>query len=122
MSTSAVVTFRYGETLHNVTIAIIDDLYAEPTEYFTVRLEAIGQDVIVFPITECTVRIHDNDCKYDTTFLRFNIFSDIQIGFSNTSLIINSTELTLDVSNYHGIMQSGETSTVQLQVESLSGT
>ena len=116
------VTFRYGETLHNVTIAIIDDLYAEPTEYFTVRLEAIGQDVIVFPITECTVRIHDNDCKYDTTFLRFNIFSDIQIGFSNTSLIINSTELTLDVSNYHGIMQSGETSTVQLQVESLSGT
>ena len=122
MSTSAVVTFRYGETLHNVTIAIIDDLYAEPTEYFTVRLEAVGQDVIVFPIPECTVRIRDNDCKFITIFLRFNIFSDIQIGFSNTSLIIDSTELTLDVSNYHGIIQSGETSTVQLQVESLSGT
>ena len=60
--------------LHNVTIAIIDDLHAEPIEYFTVRLEAIGQDVIVFPITECTVGIHDNDCKYNTIFLRFNIF------------------------------------------------
>ena len=50
-----------------------------------------------------------------------NFFPDIQIGFSNTSLIIDSTELSLDVSNYHGIMQSGEISTVQLQVESLSG-
>uniref|UniRef100_A0A1X7TVB8 FHA domain-containing protein n=1 Tax=Amphimedon queenslandica TaxID=400682 RepID=A0A1X7TVB8_AMPQE len=107
LSTSSVVTFRYGETLHNVTIAINDDLYAEPTEYFTVRLEAIGQDVIVFPITECTVEINDNDY--------------IQIGFSNTSLNIDSTELTLNVSNYHGVIQSGETSTVQLQVESLSG-
>ncbi|XP_011408499.1 PREDICTED: uncharacterized protein LOC105315516, partial [Amphimedon queenslandica] len=52
LSTSSVVTFRYGEILHNVTIAIIDDHYAEPTEYFTLSLEAVGQDVIVFPITE----------------------------------------------------------------------
>ena len=73
LSTSAVVTFRFGETLHDVTIAIIDDLYAEPTEYFTMRLEAIGQDVIVFPITECTIELHDNDCKYNIIFLRFNI-------------------------------------------------
>ena len=64
--TNEMVTFRYGETLLNVTIAIIDDLYAEPTEYFTVRLEAIGQDVIVFPITECAIEINDNDCKYIT--------------------------------------------------------
>ncbi|XP_019856484.1 PREDICTED: uncharacterized protein LOC109585001 [Amphimedon queenslandica] len=107
LSKSAVVTFRYGETLHNVTIAVIDDLYAESTEYFTVRLEAIGQDVFAFPITECTVGIQDNDY--------------IQIGFSKSSLIIDSTEMTLDMSNYRGIMQSGEISTVQLQVESLSG-
>lgn len=46
---------------------------------------------------------------------------DIQIGFSNSSLIIDGTELFLDVSNYHGILQSGETSTIQLQVEDLSG-
>ena len=47
--------------------------------------------------------------------------ADVQIGFSNSSLIIDSTKLTLDVSNYHGIMQSGEISTVQLQVESFLG-
>ena len=74
MSTSSVVIFRYRETLHNVTIAIIDDLYAEPTEYFTVRLEAVGQDVTVFPNTECTVEINDNDCKYNIIFLTLNIF------------------------------------------------
>ena len=75
LSTSAVVTFRYGETLHNVTIFMIDDLYAEPTEYFSVGLEAIGQEVVVFPITECTVAIQDNDCKYyNTVFLSFDIF------------------------------------------------
>ncbi|XP_019859574.1 PREDICTED: uncharacterized protein LOC109587792 [Amphimedon queenslandica] len=108
MPTSVVVTFREGETLHSVAIAIIDDSYAEPTEYFSVRLEAVGQEVAVFPITECVVEIRDDDY--------------IQIGFSNSSLIIDSTELLLDVSNYHGILQSGETSTVQLQVEDLSGT
>ena len=64
--TNETVTFRYGETLQNITIAIIDDLYAEPTEYFSVRLEAIGQEVVVFPITECTIEIDDNDCKYET--------------------------------------------------------
>ena len=69
MLTNEVVTFRDGETLHNVTIVIIDDLYAEPTEYFSVRLEAIGQEVVVFPITECTIEIDDNDCKCDTLTL-----------------------------------------------------
>ena len=57
------VTFRHGEVLHNVSIAIIDDHNVEPTEYFTLRLEAIGQDVLVFPITECVIGIYDNDCK-----------------------------------------------------------
>ena len=57
------VTFRHGEVLHNVSIVIIDDHYVEPTEYFTLRLEAIGQDVLVFPITECVIGIYDNDCK-----------------------------------------------------------
>ena len=57
------VTFRHGEVLYNVSIAIIDDHYVEPTEYFTLRLEAIGQDVLVFPITECVIGIYDNDCK-----------------------------------------------------------
>ena len=66
LSTSAVVTFRNGEMLQNLAIAIIDDVYAEPTEYFTLRLEAIGQEVVIFPITECTIEINDNDCKYDT--------------------------------------------------------
>ena len=66
VSKSAVVTFRYEEILQNVAIAIIDDVYAEPTEYFTVRLEAIGREVVAFPITECAIRIDDNDCKYDT--------------------------------------------------------
>lgn len=65
MPTSVVVTFRNGETLHNVAVAIIDDSYAERTEYFTVRLEAIGREVVVFPITECVVEIRDNDCKYE---------------------------------------------------------
>ena len=37
-------------------------------------------------------------------------------------MIIDSTEMTLDVPNYHGIIQSGEVPTVLLQVESLSGT
>ena len=55
-------------------------------------------------------------------FLPIFFYADIQIGFSNSSLTIDGTELTLSVSNYHGIMQSGEISTVQLQVESLSGT
>ena len=58
--------------------------------------------------------------QYDIPLL-ISFHADIQIGFSNSSLFIDSTELTLDVSNYHGIMQSGEISTVQLQVESLSG-
>ena len=66
LSTSAVVTFSYGETLLNVTMTIIDDLYAEPVEYFTVTLEAIGQEVIVYPITECVIEVDDNDCKHDT--------------------------------------------------------
>ena len=123
-STSAVVTFRNGEMLQNVAIVIIDDVYVEPTEYFSVRLKAIGHEVVVFPITECAIRINDNDCKYDTIYdITLPIFfhADIQIGFSETSLVIDSTELTLDVSNYHGIMQSGEISSVQLQIESLSG-
>ena len=46
---------------------------------------------------------------------------DLKIGFDNTSMTIASTELVLDVSRYYGILQSGESSTIRLQVESLSG-
>ena len=46
---------------------------------------------------------------------------DLKIGFDNTSMTIASTELVLDVSRYYGILQSGESSTIKLQVESLSG-
>ena len=58
--------------------------------------------------------------QYDIPLLIF-FHADIQIGFSNSSLVIDSTELTLDVSNYHGIIQSGEILIVQLQVASFSG-
>lgn len=59
-SFSVVVTFGAGETLKSVSVPIIDDQYAEPTQYFTIGIENLGDDV-TFPITEAVIKIIDND-------------------------------------------------------------
>lgn len=61
-SVSEVVTFLSGERLKNVSIPITDDLYAEPTQYFSVSIVSLEDEgEVVFPITETVIKIIDND-------------------------------------------------------------
>lgn len=65
-SVSVDVTFIAGEdTIMNVSIPIIDDMYTEPTQYFTVSLLSLEEEgEVVFPITDAVVKIIDNDGQY----------------------------------------------------------
>ena len=63
VSTSVIVNFTAGkETVKYVTIPIIDDQYAEPTEYFSIVIEPLEGDV-TFPLNEAVVAITDDDSK-----------------------------------------------------------
>ena len=59
-SIDVILNFTDGETIKNVSIPIIADMYVEPTEYFTVSIEALDGDV-VFPITDTVIKIIDDD-------------------------------------------------------------
>lgn len=63
LSSSVVITFGTDVISKTVSISIIDDNFVESTEYFTIILEPIGENVIVFPISEAVVAIQDNDCN-----------------------------------------------------------
>ena len=77
------VTFESGTMEKSVSIPILEDNLAEKTEYFTLRLEAIG-DVLVFPITESVVAIQDNDCKCVWYYATSNVIN-IHITLKLTS-------------------------------------
>ena len=58
------ITFEAnGEIAKSVSIAIINDTIAEPTEYFTIMIEPIMGDV-AFPLNEAVVEIVDDDGMY----------------------------------------------------------
>lgn len=65
---STLVTFSGNETTKSVPIPIIDDGYAEPTQYFTISIESPTKDDITFPITEAVVKIIDNDGKINCSY------------------------------------------------------
>ena len=68
-SFSTLVTFSGNETTKSVPIPIIDDNYAEPTQYFTISIESPNKDDdVTFPITEAVIKIIDNDGKIDYSY------------------------------------------------------
>ena len=61
-SISEIVNFQSGETLKNVSITILDDLYVEGTEYFILKIESM-EGVVTFSVSEAVVAIQDDDGK-----------------------------------------------------------
>ena len=58
---SEIVSFSGGgDTMKLVMVTILDDLLSEKTEYFTMSIEPINDDV-AFPISDAVVGIEDND-------------------------------------------------------------
>ena len=66
-----IVDFAATDKLQNVTINITNDAVAEKTEYFTITVEAISKEVVIFPYATTTVEILDDDSK-----LKINIIDD----------------------------------------------
>ena len=56
------MNFQSGETIKNVSITILDDIYVEGTEYFILKIESMEGD-ITFSVSEAVVAIQDDDGK-----------------------------------------------------------
>jgi hypothetical protein len=79
------------DLIQNVSIPIVNDMYAEPTEYFTVRMESLTTDDAVFPITETVIKITDDDI--------------IQVGFTSDQSVIDDDMATVRVQITSGSLE-----------------
>ena len=59
---SSLITFQAHQVMEEVMVVIDNDQYAEPVEYFTMRIEAV-EGGVAFPITEAIVHIDDDDSQ-----------------------------------------------------------
>ena len=74
ISINKVVNFQSGETLKNVSVTILDDSYAEGTEYFILKIESM-EGVVTYPVSTAVVAIKDNDGN-----LNMNVFVVCQVA------------------------------------------
>ena len=58
-----IVDFAAADKFKNVIINITNDAVAETTEYFTIALEEVSKEVVIFPYATATVEILDDDSK-----------------------------------------------------------
>ena len=123
------MTFYSGQTIKAVSITIFDDDIVEETEFFTVKIITLYNNVLhnLSNIDETIVTIKDNDCKYIYNICILFIYfinTDIHIGFKQELIKSMSTfdkGINLEIVHYSGILQPGLTISLTLQLEGPQG-
>ena len=103
-TTGGTLTFAAGETAKTIVIPIVDDLFTEPAESFTIRLLNPGPNTTLGPPNMASVNITDNDpfAPTGTTFIaQISSAQEVPVNAStatgNGTVTLNAAETQIAV-------------------------